>query len=89
MTGTRTDRGYRIQLDEDHDTQRMVAVTFEDIEIVGAYRPVGLNDWRVYVTKLVADAVELPQPHKVHVCSREDAIRWIDAIATLYVRALA
>jgi hypothetical protein len=78
---------YRISLDEDQYTQRIVAVDAQNIEIVGAYRPVGLNDWRLFLTKLVSDTVALPQPHKVHVCSRDDALRWIDLIATLYIRA--
>lgn len=78
---------YRIEPANDEHTQRIVAVDSDGAQIVGAYRPVGLNDWRVYMTKMVADAVGLQQPHKAHVCSRADAIRWIDAIATLYSKA--
>lgn len=80
---------YRIQPEADGHTQRIVAVNADGAEIVGAYRLVGFNAWHVYVTKLVADAIDLPQPHKSHVCSRADAVRWLDMIATLYTRAIS
>lgn len=80
--------GYEIRPDNDEHTERMVAVTTEDVVIVGAYRPLLLNDWRVYIAKFVTDAVGVIQPHKVHSCSREDALHWLDLIATLYTRAI-
>lgn len=79
---------YRLDVEADAFTQRVVALTDDGQVIVGAYRPNGLNDWRVYLTKLVVDGLGLPQPHKVHCCSREDAIRWLDFIATLYTKAV-
>lgn len=88
MTAATYTAGYRIQNENDEHTQRIVAVNSDDMQIVGAYRPTGLNDWRVFITKLVADTIGLPQPHKAHVCSRADAIRWIDLIATLYSKAV-
>ena len=77
---------YRIVTDHDDHGQRITAISNEGVEIAGAYRPGGLNDWRVYVTKLVADATGLPQPHKVHACSRQDALRWVGLLAALYGR---
>ncbi|SRX93596.1 hypothetical protein MSP7336_01835 [Mycobacterium shimoidei] len=79
---------YRLVADADKDGQRIIAVTPDDIEICGAYRPLRLNDWRLYVTKLMSDVAGLPQPHKVHVVSRSDAIRWVDLLAALYARAV-
>lgn len=84
---TATEAYYRVRPDDDRYTQRVIAETPEGVGIVGAYRPIDLNDWRVFVAKPVADALNLPQPHKVHACSREDALRWIDLIATLYTKA--
>lgn len=80
---------YRIQPECDEHTQRIFALNADGAELVGAYRPHELNDWKIYVSKLVADALDLPQPHKVHACSRSDAVRWIDLIATLYTRAVS
>lgn len=80
---------YRIVVDNDEHGQRIIAVTADTgVEIAGAYRPGRLNDWRVFVTKLVSAETGLPQPHKVHACSREDAARWVDTIAYLYMRAV-
>lgn len=84
-----TDSGYQIRVDDDPYCYRIVAVDRRGVQICGAYRPRQLNDWRVFVCKPVIDvAGMLVQPHKVHVCSREDAIRWIDLLATLYTRAV-
>ncbi|OBK92617.1 hypothetical protein A5646_03305 [Mycobacterium sp. 1245499.0] len=79
---------YRICPEQDAYTQRIIAVDSNDVPIVGAYRPTELNDWRLYVCKPVTDATGMPQPHKVHACSREDAVRWVDTIATLYTQAV-
>lgn len=76
--------GYRIVADDDPDAQRLVAVDDNDVQVCGAYRPHRLNDWMLYCTKTVADTVGMPQPQKVHVVSRADAIRWLDLIAALY-----
>lgn len=86
MTVTHT--GFTIRGEKDQYTQRVIAVDEWDMEIVGAYRPHALNDWRVYVSKFVTDAVGVDQPHKVHACSREDAVTWVVAIATLYTMAV-
>lgn len=80
------DKQYRIESDQDAHAYRLDAFTLDGLRIAGAYRPLRLNDWRVFVTKQFVG--ELPQPSKVHVVSREDAVRWIDMLATLYVRSL-
>ncbi|MGV0042062.1 hypothetical protein [Mycobacterium colombiense] len=84
-----TESGYRIRPDIDCHTERIIAVTPDDIVICGAYRPVELNDWRVYISKFATDALGVVQPHKVHSCSREDAVHWLDMLATLYTKAIA
>lgn len=89
MTSTCTIPLYRIQPDNDAHAQRMVAVTATGMVIAGAYRPVELNDWKIFVSKYTADALGVVQPHKVHSCSREDALHWLDMLATLYTRAIA
>lgn len=83
-----TDSGYRLHPEVDAHTERIVAVTANGIPICGAYRPVELNDWRIFISKFTADALNVVQPHKVHSCSREDAMHWIDMLATLYTRAV-
>lgn len=88
MTAT-VEQGYRLRPEHDEHTQRIIAVTADDVEIVGAYRLNDFNAWHLYVTKLVVDALGLAQPHKAHVCSREDAGHWVDMIASLYARAVA
>ncbi len=80
---------YRIRPDDDAHTQRIIAVTGDGMVIAGAYRPIDLNDWRVFVSKFITDAIGVTQPHKVHSCSREDAVHWLDMLATLYTRALS
>ena len=82
-----TEPMYRIQPEADEHTQRIVAVDADGAEIAGAFRLTGFNAWHVYLTKLVTDVTGMPQPHKSHVCSRADAVRWIDTIATLYTKA--
>lgn len=80
---------YRIVAEADEHGQRIIAIaTDSGVEIAGAYRPGQLNDWKIYVTKLVAEETGLPQPHKAHVCSREDAVRWIDTLASLYAQSV-
>ncbi len=78
---------YRIVADDSDGDQRLIAVTADDVVICGAYRPARLNDWRVYLTKSISDRTGLPQPQKVHVVSRDDAVRWLDTIAVLYTAA--
>lgn len=80
---------YRLVTDDDSDFQRIVAVDGRDAQIVGAYRPQRLNDWRLYATKQFVDAVDLPQPSKVHVVSRQDAVKWLDVLASLYMKAVS
>lgn len=79
--------GYRIVLEKDETTQQVIAVDRRDMEICGAYRTHELNHWFVYVTKFASDAVGLPQPKKVHSVSREEAVKWVDMIASLYARS--
>lgn len=78
---------YRLVAEDDAEFQRIIAVDEQDTEIVGAYRTQRLNDWRLYATKQFAESVDLPQPHKVHVVSRQDAVRWLDLLASLYMKA--
>ncbi|OBH08939.1 hypothetical protein A5695_25215 [Mycobacterium sp. E1747] len=86
---TCTEPLYRIQPELDDHTQRIVAIDPDGVEIAGAYRLIDFNAWHVYVAKLVSDTLGLPQPHKVHACSRADALRWLDLIATLYTKAVS
>lgn len=80
---------YRLVAEDDAEFQRIVAVDARDTEIVGAYRTQRLNDWKLYSTKQFAEAVNLPQPSKVHVVSRQDAVRWLDILASFYTRAMS
>lgn len=81
--------GYRMVVDNDAESYRIIAVTRSNgIPICGAYRQRSLNDWKIYISKFTADALDVVQPHKVHSCSREDAVHWIDMLATLYTRAV-
>lgn len=89
MTAPCTAPSYRLQPEVDTHTERIVAVTADGIPICGAYRPVELNDWRIFVSRFTADVLGVVQPHKVHSCSREDAVHWLDMLATLYTKAIA
>jgi hypothetical protein len=80
---------YRLVIEDDSEFQRIVAVDNCDVQIVGAYRTHRLNAWHLYATKKFAELVDLPQPHKVHVVSRQDAIRWLDVLASLYMKAVS
>jgi hypothetical protein len=80
---------YRIVCNDDEHSHRISAVDSRGNEIAGAYRPQGLNDWRIYVCKNVIGSTGLLQPHKVHACSRVDATRWVDLIAFYYVKAMS
>ena len=80
---------YRLVVEDDSEFQRIIAVDERDTEIVGAYRTHQLNDWKLYSTKQFAEAVNLPQPSKVHVISRQDAVRWLDVLASFYTRAVS
>lgn len=80
---------YRIEYSEDEYAIRIAAVDSGNREIVGAYRPRALNDWRMYLAKPLSESVDLPQPHKVHVVSRQDAVRWLDVLASLYMKAVS
>lgn len=71
----------------DTDTH-ITAVNSDDVEICGAFQPVGHQYWTMFVTKLVSDAtgVQTP-PHREHfwglngrVCAR----LWVETIAALY-----
>lgn len=86
MTATLSS-GYSIISESDEHSQRVIAVGMDGVEIVGAYRPVPLNDWRVYVSKLISQRTGLPQPHKTHACSRADALRWVETLAWLYTHS--
>ena len=68
---------------------RMSAVDADDIEIVGAYQPLGHNHWLLYITKLTTGKTGGRVPH--HVCfwgaddrTRADAKAWVETIASLY-----
>ncbi|MCV7102530.1 hypothetical protein [Mycobacterium palustre] len=80
---------YRLVADDDAESFRILAVDAQGNHICGAYRSRRLNDWKVYATKLLIDGTGLTQPHKVHVISREDAVRWLEMLAHYYTRAQA
>lgn len=88
MTAESRAAGYRIVGDDNSHGQRVIAVTADDIEICGSFKLARLNDWHLYVSKLVADTLDLTQPHNAHICSRDDAIRWVDILAALYMQAV-
>jgi hypothetical protein len=80
---------YQLVTEDDAGFQRIIAVDRNDVQIVGAYRTHQLNAWLLYSTKAFADAVGMPQPHKVHVVSRQDAVRWLDVLASFYMKAVS
>jgi hypothetical protein len=82
--------GYSIVEDEDGSSSpRISAVSASGEEIAGAYLPHGQANWRLYVTPLLASVagVQFRQSH-LHLFSREEASRWVDLIARLYVAAI-
>mgnify|MGYP007086569103 CR=1 FL=1 len=66
------------------DTTSLTALDCNGNIIAGAFQPRGIGTWRLYLTaKLVSEH------HRCHpvVCTREDALQWVQVIAQLYDRA--
>lgn len=81
---------YQLRFSEDEYAVRVAAVDVNNREIVGAYRPLSLNHWMLYVTKaFIGETDDLPQPNKVHVVSRQDAIKWLNVLASFYMKAVS
>lgn len=87
MHGHAMTAAYSIVEDEDGTSSpRISAVSASGEEIAGAYLPHGQANWRLYVTPLLASVagVQFRQSH-LHLFSRDEACRWVDLIARLYV----
>ena len=80
---------YQLITEADEHGQRVFAVGADGVEIAGAYRISTLNDWRFYVTRVIAERTGLTRPHKAHACSRADALHWVETIAALYMGGVA
>jgi hypothetical protein len=68
---------------------RISAVDADDIEIVGAYEPLGHNHWLLYITKLTTRKTGVRIPHNacflgVDDRARDDVKAWVETIASLY-----
>jgi hypothetical protein len=68
---------------------RISAVDADDIEIVGAYQPLGHNRWLLYITKLTTGKTGVRVLHNacflgVDDRARADVKAWVEAIASLY-----
>jgi hypothetical protein len=68
---------------------RISAVDADDVEIVGAYQPVGHHHWLLYITTLATRKTGVCVPP--HACflgaddrARADAKAWVETIASLY-----
>lgn len=88
-TARATKAGYSIIEDEDGPTRpRISAVNASDVEIAGAFQPPHMPYWLLYVTPLLASTadVEFHLDH-LRLRSREEARRWVDLVAHLYVKA--
>jgi hypothetical protein len=68
---------------------RISAVDADDIDIVGAYQPLGHNHWRLYVTKLTFRKTGVRVPHNACIWGADARVRadvkaWVETIARLY-----
>lgn len=74
------------------ETERQVfAVDDDDVEICGAFNPIGHEYWQMYVTWKIVNLTGLhTPPHREHFVGelgRIDSRRWIEMIAALYCLA--
>lgn len=71
---------------------RISAIDAEGREICGAFKPVGLDYWQLFTTKLVTKVTGVPTPpHRENYWGqngRVDSKRWVELIAALYVKAV-
>jgi hypothetical protein len=68
---------------------RISAVDGDDIEIVGAYQPLGRNHWRLYITKLTTRKTGVHVSRNACFWGADDRARadvraWVETIASLY-----
>lgn len=75
------------------ETERQVfAVDDDDVEICGAFNPVGHEYWQLYCTWKIVNLTGLQTPphreHFVGELGRVDSRRWIELIACLYSLAV-
>ena len=77
---------------DDNGTERITVFDDDTSVICGAFRPVGHLYWRLYLAAEVASAgctaTQTPAPHLL-AARREDACRWIELIAHLYINPAA
>jgi len=89
IASTAAPAGYRLV----EDAARISAVDVDDVEICGAYKPLGHNYWLLYVTMLTTRRTGIRVPHNAcfwgdaQGCA--DARPWVETIAVLYTRAVA
>lgn len=76
---------YHIVTESDRYGVHISAVTDSgDIEIVGANCPATIDDWRIYVSRLIPQRTGLPQPCRLHAPSQIEARHWVETLAWLY-----
>lgn len=93
MTAPTLDSSLIVAGVDENGTERISAVGEDTAPICGAFKPVGRADWQVYVTTRVTQAVGQPSaamvPPHFHLLRRQDACRWVELIAHLYLKAAA
>lgn len=73
---------------DDNGTERITVFDDDTTVICGAFKPAGHLYWRLYMTAAVASsdspAPQVP-PSPLLTARRQDACRWLEIIAHLYV----
>lgn len=76
---------------DDDGAQRISVFGADRAEICGAFKPVDRPYWLMYVTKIIAEAVDPSQPilipHRLQLPGQQDARQWLELIAGLYAKA--
>jgi hypothetical protein len=76
---------------DDEDTERISVFGINGAEICGAFKPASRPYWLLYVSAAVAEVAGRPRsnpiPPRLQLRCRQDARKWVELIAGLYVRS--
>ena len=76
---------------DDENTERISVFGVDRAEICGAFRPASRPYWLLYVSAAVAGVAGKPRsnpiPPRLQLRCQQDARKWVELIADLYVRS--
>jgi hypothetical protein len=91
MTAAVADSYRVITYGDDENSERISVFGIDRAEICGAFKPAGRPYWLLYVSTTVAEvagrAWSNPIPPRLRLWCQQDARKWVELIASLYVRS--